>query len=138
MPGGVRTGLTLRPGDQVSVTAFGHVWAGWWFGSWFGPAGDTSEHGKAVGNGTKPLDNVAFSALLYGFGQGWFYWAEHPNFIYGISTAAGGAKDVTIGSEDTALPLWVHLNDNDVRNGKGAFFGQITVARRALPAVGPK
>ena len=136
--GGVKTALTLRPGDQVSITAFGHVWAGWWFGSWFGPAGDTSEHGQRVGNGTKPMDGVAFSALLYGFGQGWFYWAEHPNFTYGIDTATINKAAVTIGSADATLPLWVHLNDNDVRNGKGGFSGEILVQRRELPAVGPK
>ncbi|GAA5021059.1 hypothetical protein GCM10023258_10140 [Terrabacter aeriphilus] len=136
--GGVRTGLTLRPGDQVSITAFGHVFAGWWFGSWFGPEGDTSEHGKQMGNATKPLPGVAFSALLYGFGQGWFYWHDKPTFTYGVTTVGQEPNVRTVGPEDAELPLWVHINDDDVTNGKGGFSGQIFVRRRELPAVGPK
>lgn len=139
-PGGVQggkaTGLTLRPGDTVSVTAFGHVWAGWWFGSWFGPPGDTSERGKSIGNGTKPLTGVAFSGLIYGFGQGWFYWDDHHEFIYG-QTRIGDNSSQVIGSATMALPMYVHINDDNVTNGKGGFSGQIAVLRRPLAAVGP-
>jgi hypothetical protein len=135
--GGRNTGVILRPGDRVNITAFGQVYAGWWFGNWFGPNGDTSEHGKSVGNGTKPLDNKPFTGLLYGFGLGWFYWGENPTFVFGESTEQNPtAQPRLIGSATTPLPLFVHINDDNVRNGDGRFFGQILVQRRPLAGVG--
>jgi Thiol-activated cytolysin len=137
VPGGVNTGVVLRPGDRVTVTAFGQVWAGWWFGNRFGPPGDTSQHGIEIGNGTKPLDNVAFSALLYGFGSGWYYWAANSDFVFGEThQRLGSGADRVIGSATTPLTMYMHINDDNVQNGDGHFYGQIIVQRRALPAVG--
>jgi hypothetical protein len=138
VPGGKEVGVTLRPGDSVNVTAFGHVWAGWLFGSWFGPEGDTSEHGREIGNGTKPLADVAFSALLYGFGQGWYYWDADHEFVYGETVQKLSDQDPgrTVGSDTAALPMYIHINDDNVKNGKGGFNGQVIIQRRALAAVG--
>jgi Thiol-activated cytolysin len=139
VPGGKSTGIVLRPGDRVNVTSFGSVWAGWWLsGRLFGPAGDTSQHGRTIGNDTKPLRDVAFTALLYGFGQGWFYWAANPSFIFGQTTQRDpNGQERLIGSATTPLRLFVHINDDHVDNGGGKFFGQILVQRRPLAGVDP-
>lgn len=135
-PGGFNTGIVIRPGDHVSITATGSVWAGWWFGGWFGPEGDISQHGKNIGNGTKPMFGTPFSALIYGFGQGWFYWAASHEFTYGQTTDPANQNN-SIGSATTPLPLIMHLNDDNVKNGAGGFYGQIVVLRRLPAAVSP-
>jgi len=124
----------------VTVSAFGSVWAGWWFGSWFGPDGDTSQHGKTIGNGTKPVTNGPFSALLYGFGGEWVLWSDRKSFIYGEDTwhhpADQSGTERLIGSATTPLPMYVHINDDNVTNGKGNFYGTIYIQRRPLAGVG--
>jgi hypothetical protein len=138
VPGGVNTNAVIRPGDVVTISAFGQVNAGWWFGSDFGPAGDTSQHGRDTGNGTKPLWGAPFTALLYGFGGGWFTWADTTQFTYGeTSQSQPDGSTRTIGNTTTPLPLYVNLNDDNVKNGRGHFYGTIYVQRRALAGVNP-
>ncbi|MGA4994843.1 thiol-activated cytolysin family protein [Nonomuraea bangladeshensis] len=137
-PGGVNTNVLVRPGDVVTISAFGQVNAGWWFGSDFGPAGDNSQHGRDTGNGTKPLWGAPFTALLYGFGTGWFTWADTAQFTYGeTSQSQPDGGNPTIGNTTTPLPMYVHINDDNVLNGSGRFFGSIYVQRRALAGVNP-
>lgn len=131
--GGVATNAVIRPGDTVTISAFGSVNAGWWFGTSYGPAGDNTDRGREMGNGTKPLWGAPFTALLYGFGQGWFNWSRNSTFVCGENEQDGRR----IGSDTTPMPLYLHINDDNVKNGSGAFMGTIYVVRRALAAVGP-
>jgi hypothetical protein len=133
--GGVPVGVTLRPGDRVTVTARGSVNAGWVFGSSFGPAGDTSERGRTINNDTKPLRDAPYTSLLYGFGQGWIYWSDTPAFVYGTDRV-GGPGGSLIGSATTPLPMYMTINDDELLNGSGKFEGEIYVQRRPLPGVG--
>ena len=86
----------------------------------------------------RPLSDCPFSALLYGFGQGWFYWAANPSFVFGESTQRDpNGQERLIGSATTPMPLVLNLCDENVTNGSGKFFGQILVQRRPLAGVDP-
>lgn len=121
-PGGglVDTGISVNPGDQVTISANGQIWSGVAFAGTHGPEGWPGHKADRAA----PLANGTAYCLIARFGSGtWFeagpFWQASPG-------------------PGTQGRLQLNINDNNVYNGdpKKRWTVNVDVTRAAAAAAG--
>ncbi|GAB2570940.1 hypothetical protein Aab01nite_05310 [Paractinoplanes abujensis] len=109
------TGIEVRNGDWIDISASGRIWAGVWFTSENGPNGWT---GWAAGE-DKPLPGAPPFSLIGKMADGeYFYIGAGLRRTYQNATLGPGATR-----------LYLTVNDDKHGNGTGAFTVRIQVWR---------
>jgi hypothetical protein len=117
--GPVATGVWVNEGDEVTFTAIGSIWAGWWF---LGPNGPDGLEGQPKPSYPIPAgEGVRGSMLIGGYNNThWFPIGSGTRFI--------------VPSSEDHTELWLRLNDDNMTNGNGEF--QVTLSlRRRIPVI---
>lgn len=111
----VDTGIQLKNGDWIDISASGNIWAGVWFTGENGPNGWT---GWSAGNDSPLPGAPPFSLLGKTAEDGYFFIGSQMRRTY---------QNSTLGPGETRLSL--SINDNKHGNGSGAFAVRIQVWR---------
>ncbi|MER6694841.1 thiol-activated cytolysin family protein [Streptomyces minutiscleroticus] len=120
--GPVNTHIRLNRGDEVTITATGSIWAGWWFIGRNGPEG--LDGPPKPWYPIPPVEGnnaIRGSMLIGGYdNSNWF------------PIGSGARQNVPDAYDD--CELWLRLNDDDMTNGNGVFDVTVSVRRR-LPVI---